>query len=122
MTIKKREVIALYDFLNDMQSGDVTLSIEDWKTLTDNKSLMEVELAKIDKARIKLVREHSSLPEDAELIKVDDEKRQVFGKKYIEILEEELDLELQTIKVTNLGETMNGKTGIWEFMKYMVAK
>jgi hypothetical protein len=122
MTIKKREVIALYDFLNDMQSGDVTLSIQDWKTLTENKSVMESELSKIDKARIELVREHSSLPEDSELIKVDDDKRQIFGKKYIEILEEEIDIDLQSINVSNLGETMNGKNGIWEFMKYMVSK
>lgn len=122
MNIKKREAVALYNFLNDMQSEEVTLGISDWKSLSDNKELIEVELKELDDSRMKLVREYSSADKDAELIKVDDDKRDVFSKFYLELLEEEIDLELKTISPESIGEQMKGAVGIWEFVKFMVKK
>ena len=122
MIIKKREAISLYDFLNLMEDGNVDLSIDDWKVLSENRQIIEVALKELDDARMKLVREHSSQPEDAELIKVDEDRRQVFGKKYLDLLEEEIDLDLKTINTDKLGDTMKSKVGIWEFLKFMVAK
>lgn len=120
--MKNREAINLYNFLNAIQNKDVSLSINEWKKLSDNRTKLQEILKDIDASRRELVKKYSTDNPEAELVKVDDKNLELFQKEYIEVLEQDNDLELERISMENLGDTMNSEVGIWEFIEHMVTK
>lgn len=120
--MKNREAINLFKFLTAFQDAGITLEIGEWKTLNRNRNKLAEAVKVIDDARRELVKKYSSEDEKAEVIKVDQENFDAFEKEYIELIEQTIDLELETISLDNLGDKMNSVVGIWEFMDYMVSK
>jgi len=120
--MKNREAINLFKFLTAFQDAGITLEIKEWKALSRNRKKLEEAVKAIDDARRELVKKFSSNDEDAEVIKVDEANFDAFEKEYIDLIEQTIDLELETISLANLGDKMNSVVGIWEFMDYMVSK
>jgi hypothetical protein len=120
--MKKREAINLYNFLNSMQEASLELATSEWKTLSDNRVALQDVLKDIDDSRRELVRKYSNDDPEAELVKVDEAQVELFEKDYLELLEEETDLALETISIDNIGDKMSSQVGIWEFMRFMVSK
>jgi len=120
--MKTREVVALYEFLSFIPTVNVKFNAEDWKTLSNNRVKLEEVIVTLNEDRNKLIRKYSSDSDNDSVAHVDDDKREDFANEYLKMLEEVVDVKMDTISVSNLGDELESKKGIWEFMKFMVTK
>ena len=120
--MRKREVVALYNFLTAMQINDLSLDKGEWKKLSDNRVALDEAIRLIDTERRELVRKYSGDVPDGEVAKVLPENMEAYQKDWVEHMQTEVDMELETIGMENLGDKMKSEVGIWEFMDYMVSK